>query len=141
MSRGARGGGEGRGRRGGGRGGGEEGEGRGGRTEFRIKFSGLGRTLFFGSLLLPSQPVSLSFPITRARASSLVPLAASALVPSPRRLAGARFFPTRSSGIPPLLTAASPSCGRTRIRSWETFLLGPLSLSLPLSLFFSRFRH
>lgn len=55
----------------------------------------------------------------------------SALVPSPRPLTGVCFFPTRSSGILPFLTAAaSPAPGRSRIHFWKTFLL-----SLPLLLF------
>lgn len=111
-------------------GGGEEKGGRGGRTEFRIKFTELDRGTLFCSLVSSLAPAN-------ARAHlSLSPLSpASALVPSPRPLAGACFFPTRSSGIPPLLTAvsASPARGWTRIRSWETFIFGPLS-SPPLTL-------
>lgn len=95
--------------------------------KFRVKFSGLTWTpLVFGFLsLLFYLSLAISLLIARA-ASSLAPLAVSAFVPSPRPLAGARFFPTCSSGIPPLLTAVSPTRERTRIRSWETFLFGPL---------------
>lgn len=82
---------------------------------------------------VPSLP--LSFLLIARASPSRLSLAASALVPSPRPLAGACFFPTRSSGIPPLLTAASasPARGWTRIRFWETFLFGRLS-SPPLTL-------
>lgn len=67
------------------------------------------------SLLLPLPFLFLSVtPLDCARPSfSSFSRTAFALVPSPRPLAGACFFPTRSSGIPPLLTAACFSRPRT----------------------------
>jgi len=84
------------------------------------------------SLLLPlfsslSFSLSLSL-LSIAHASPPASLAAFALVPSPRPLAGARFFPTRSSGIPPLLTAACFSRPRTDAN--------PLLGDVPLRFFF-----
>jgi len=121
--------------------------GRRGRTEFRIKFSwldrrelGLFRSLSSRPLLFPPPPSSLLAPFDRAAPLLLPPSLSlsrarhwSALVPSPCRLAGARFFPTRSSGIPPLLTAACLS--RPRMRA------NPLLEDAFLVAVLSRFRH
>lgn len=107
------------------------GKGRGGRTEFRIKFSELDRTLLFCYLFLPFPFLSLSLSLSLlsiARTSPPASLTAFALVPSPRPLVGARFFPTRSSGIPPLLTAACFSRPRTDVN--------PLLGDVPLRSFF-----
>lgn len=72
--------------------------------------------------------LSLSLSLRFCRSSRLrappASLAAFALVPSPRPLAGAHFFPTRSSGIPPLLTAACFS----RPRTDTNLLLGDVPL-------------
>lgn len=85
-------------------------------------------------------PPFAPFLLSIARAFCLhLPLAAllvRALVPLPRRLAGARFFPTRSSGILPFLTTAlpaSPARGCARIRSWKTRSSSVLSSIPPLT--------
>jgi len=107
----------------------EEDDGEGKEEEVALNFGSNSAS----SIGLFSSVTSFSFSLflcrfSRLRTSPPASLAAFALVPSPRPLAGARFFPTRSSGIPPLLTAACFSRPRTDAN--------PLLGDVPLRFFF-----